>query len=96
MHEIGNDFHRTVASEVWFRNSFPRVSGRSKPNEDPPLTTVFDGKSRFQIARALRHVNAQLAAALLAEPTLEWTSDLKALLIKLKGIEPAGADSARE
>jgi hypothetical protein len=44
----------------------------------------------------LRNINAQLAAALLAEPSLEWTSDLKALLIKLKGTEPAGAGSAEE
>ncbi len=93
---IPDDFQRAVAKEAWFRDRHPRVSGNSKDDGDPPLTTVFPANSRFQIGRALRCVNAQLAAELLAEPSLEWTDDLRCLLDRLKNLGPAVASAPEE
>lgn len=93
---IQDDFQRAVAKEAWFRDRHPKVSGNSKDDGDPPLTSVFPGSSRFQIARALRYVNAQLAAELLAEPSLEWTDDLRCLLDRLKNFGPVAASAPEE
>lgn len=93
---IQDDFQRAVAEEAWFRDRHPKVSGNAKDDGDPPLTSVFPGSSRFQIGRALRYVNAQLAAELLAEPSLEWTDDLRCLLDRLKNLGPAAASAPEE
>lgn len=82
--DLQDPFHRRLAEEAWFRNRAPQISGNSKENDGPPLTSVFEGKSRFQIGRALRYVNAQLSAALLAAPSVELTADVRDLLYDLK------------
>jgi DNA-directed RNA polymerase specialized sigma24 family protein len=82
--EIEDEFVRAVAQEAWFKKERPNISGRSKPGEDPPLTTIFPGNDRFKITRALRHADSQLAAALLAETGLVWSRDIRALLERLK------------
>jgi len=77
-------FHRDLAEEAWFRNRAPRISGNGGTSEEHPLTAVFEGKSRHAIGRALRYINAQLAAALLVAPSLELGADARALLMTLK------------
>ena len=96
--EIQDEFVREVASATWFNSKRPKVSGRQKRNLETPLTIAFANKSRFQIKRALRHADAQLAAALLAEPGVEWANDLQALLKKLKAnsSDPVGLAQERK
>jgi hypothetical protein len=82
-----DQFHKDLANESWFRNRSPQISGNSKDDDAPCLVTMFKGKSRFQIGRALRQINAQFAAALLAAPSLELTADVRKLLQRLKSEE---------
>lgn len=83
--EIKDAFVRAVANQAWFKNARPNVSGQ-KTDEDSeaPLTALFEGKSRFQIIRALRQADAQLAAALLSDPDLELSADWENLLKAIK------------
>lgn len=94
--EIPDEFIRSVARQAWFQKKRPKLSGRKQANDgNPSLTTTFVGKSRFQIMRALRHADAQLAAALLSDRNLELTVDLQALLNRLKG-KSTGSSSGRK
>jgi hypothetical protein len=77
-------FHRNLAEEAWFRDRPPLISGNGDDCDERPLTAVFKDKSRFKIARTLRYVNAQLAAALLVSPSLDLSADARTLLVKLK------------
>lgn len=84
--QIDDAFIRAVACASWFANERPSVSGSRETAEgEQPLTTRFKNKSRHQITRALRHADAQLAAALLAADDLVLTSGIKALLERLGG-----------
>jgi len=83
--EIDDEFVQAIAKVTWFSNERrPKVSGSGGSNKVPALTTQFPKKSRFQIHRAIRQANGQLAAALLADPSLEWTPGLQAMLEKLR------------
>jgi hypothetical protein len=83
--EIKDEFVRAVASQAWFKNARPNVSGsKAQEGSDAPLTTLFVGKSRFQIIRALRRADAQLAAALVSDPALHLSDDWEVLLKVLK------------
>jgi len=83
--EIKDEFVRAVANEAWFKNARPNVSGqKTYENSTEPLTARFVGKSRFQIIRALRQADAQLAAALLSHPDLQLSDDWEDLLKTLK------------
>ncbi|MBZ5505821.1 MAG: hypothetical protein LAO78_10070 [Acidobacteriia bacterium] len=83
--EIKDKFVRAVASQAWFKNARPNVSGqKADEDSDTPLTTLFVGKSRFQIIRALRQADAQLAAALVSDPDLQLSDDWEASLKKLR------------
>lgn len=77
---IEDPFEREVAQAVWSSGQRPKTSGASAPDRDPPLTERFPGKSRHQINHILRRVDSRLAAALLAEPRLEWPDDTVAFL----------------
>ncbi len=79
---IPDAFIRQVARIAWFNNERPKVSGTSTP-EANSLMSAIPGKSRFQILRALRHADAQLAAALLADAALDLTPEVVALIRKL-------------
>lgn len=84
--EIPDDFLRELALVAWFSGERPAVSGRRlTPDGAAPLTTQFKNKSRHQITRALRHLDAQLAAALLSAEDITWTPGLRALLECLRG-----------
>jgi len=85
---LPDEFVRQVAQAVWFRNLRPKVSGNGN-GEQESLTSLFPHKSRFQLMRALRQADAQLAAALLTDPTMDISPDIQALLHKL------GANSTR-
>lgn len=84
---IPDEFVREVASRAWFSDVPVKLSGTPKP-ETLILTEVFTGKSRHQIQRALRQAKTQLAAALLAEEDVEWSSEIQALLEFEKGGAP--------
>lgn len=95
--EIPDEFIRAVALEAWFRNKHAKISGSNEvPDEERPLGAVFEGKSRFQIMRALGHANALFAAALLTDPNLELTPDLQALLMKVNAKPIGSARAAKE
>jgi hypothetical protein len=84
--EIPDDFLRELALAAWFGGARPAVSGRRRASHGTEsLTTRFKDKSRHQITRALRHLDAQLAAALLSAEDLTWTPGLRALLEGLRG-----------
>lgn len=85
---IPDDFVRQLARTVWFRNLRPKVSGNGS-GEQESLTSLYPEKSRFQLMRALREADAQLAAALLTDPAMDFSPDIQALLHRL------GANSAR-
>jgi hypothetical protein len=78
---IPNEFIRQVARETWFKNQRPKVSGNGR-TERKPLTSLFPGKSRDQINRALRQADAQLAAALLTDRTITLSAETEAWLRK--------------
>ncbi|MFN0124570.1 MAG: hypothetical protein ACKV2V_29060 [Blastocatellia bacterium] len=61
---------KTVAMDQFGTDPSPISAGRS-PGGKAPLTELT-GASRFQISRALRNARARLAAALLADPELEF------------------------
>jgi hypothetical protein len=95
--QIPDEFVRSVAREAWFQTNRPRLSGRKKAADgNPSLTATFVGKSRFQIMRALRQADAQLAAALLSDRNLELTVDLQALLSRLKDKSTGSARARKE
>lgn len=95
--EIPDEFIRAVASEAWLKPERPRLSGRKTPESQSPLTEIFAGKSRFQIMRALRHADAQLAAALLTETKLLLSPDIRAFLTtKLKVRSQSSTRAAKE
>jgi hypothetical protein len=82
--EIPDEFLRQLAFAAWFSTERPTMSGRRlTPAGTPSLTTIFKDKSRHQITRALRHLDAQLAAALLSATDVTWTPGLRALLERL-------------
>jgi hypothetical protein len=87
--DIPDDFLRQLAYAAWSHGRRPAVSGRGDHPDGPdgkvPLTTTFKDKSRHQITRALRQLDARLAAALLAATDLTWTPDMRALLERLRG-----------
>jgi len=91
---ISDEFVRAVAREAWFRDERPNISGRSQDRVS--LTSLFSGKSRFQIMRALRHADAQLVAALLMDPDLELSPDVSAFLRKMSARPTRLSDSAKE
>lgn len=93
--EIPDEFVRAVASRAWFAPKRPKVSGQSKATEPDalPLTAVFPGKSRFQVTRALRQADSQLAAALIAAPDLEWEGGLDSLLRRLRDGHQGAAET---
>jgi hypothetical protein len=83
--EIPNPFIRDVAREAWFESRRPKTSGSARARDGSrSLASRFPGKTRDQINRALRHADAQLAAALMADSKLELGPDLHSLLEKLK------------
>jgi hypothetical protein len=84
---IPDEFVREVASRAWFSDVPVKLSGTPKPGT-LILTEVFTGKSRHQIQRALRQAKTQLAAALLADKDVEWSSEIQALLEFEKGGAP--------
>jgi hypothetical protein len=73
-------FVQEVARAALGSSRRPKTSGTDAVDRDPPLTARFPGRSRHQINRALRHVDSRLAAALLAEPSLDWSNDIVAFL----------------
>jgi DNA-directed RNA polymerase specialized sigma24 family protein len=84
--EIPDDFLRQLALAAWFNTARPAVSGHKRsPDGTASLASLFKDKSRHQITRALRHLDAQLAAALLAADDVSWTPGVRALLERLKG-----------
>jgi hypothetical protein len=85
---IPDEFVKQVAREAWFMNSRPKVSGKIADG-DRPLTSLFPGKKRHQIMRALRRADAQLVAALHADPTLDLGRDIETWL------QQQGANSTR-
>jgi hypothetical protein len=93
LESIPGEFIRGVAREAWFKNSRPKLSGiGDSDNGEASLTSLFPGKNRFQIMRALRHANAQLAAALLADRNLDLGPNVDALLRRLTA-DPTGRSS---
>ena len=80
---IQDRFVQAVAEATWFNTERPRVSGRW--DKGATLVARFPDKSRYQLMRALRHADSQLAAALLVDPDIEWTNDLRGLLKALAG-----------
>jgi hypothetical protein len=70
---------REIAHATWFASERPKTSGVGT-DEKPTLQRLFPEKSRDQINRALRKADSSLAAALLAQPDLSWTDDLRAIL----------------
>src|SRR5262249_49338449 len=84
--QIPDEFLRELAFAAWFSAERPAVSGRQFTADGrASLKTMFKHKSRHQITRALRHLDAQLAAALLSAPDVTWTPGLRALLERLRG-----------
>lgn len=77
---LQDPFVQEVARAAWGSGQRPKTSGAEVADRDPPLTARFPGRSRHQINRALRYVDSRLAAALLAEPCLEWSDDNVAFL----------------
>jgi DNA-directed RNA polymerase specialized sigma24 family protein len=95
--ELPNEFVRAVALAIWFQDERPKQSGVADSLVgDVPLTTLFPGKSRFQIMRAQRSADGQLAAALLAEPNLDLERDWHSVLEILKANAPRQPRRARE
>lgn len=92
--EIPDRFVRSVAEATWFNAERPRVSGRW--DKGASLTSRFPRKSRYQLMRALDHADAQLAAALRAEPDIEWTADLQSLLRRLAGDAATGGSRRKK
>jgi DNA-directed RNA polymerase specialized sigma24 family protein len=80
LEEIPDRFVRAVAGAAWLGNERPRVSGTTAKKDNLSLTEHFPGKSRFQITRALRQADSQLAAALLTELDVELNQEVRALL----------------
>lgn len=82
---IPDEFVRAVAQAAWFENERPQVTATGVAEDGAvPLAAVFAGKSRYQIMRALRLADAQLAATLLADQTLDLGVDVEALLTTLR------------
>ena len=83
--QIPDPFVRELARATWLAGKRPKVSGTTgTPREQSALTDLFPTKSRDQINRALRQADAQLAAALLADPILRLNRDAKAWLEKIR------------
>lgn len=76
---IPDEFVREVANRAWFENMRPKISGKAK-GDSVPLTELFPGKTRYQIQRALRQADAQLAAALLSHEEIDWSGEEQAFL----------------
>jgi DNA-directed RNA polymerase specialized sigma24 family protein len=95
--ELPNDFMRAVASRAWFRDERPKQSGKaSQKAGSEPMTSMFPDKSRFQIRRAERYADSQLAAALLADPLLEAGPDWHPVLEELRVQAPQPPRRAKE
>ncbi len=75
---IRDKFVQAVAEATWFNTERPKVSGFW--DKGATLMAQFPGNSRDRLIRALRHADAQLAAALLTEPDIEWNGPLRSLL----------------
>ena len=84
---IPDEFVREVASRAWFSDVPVKLSGTPNPGT-LTLTEIFTGKTRHQIHRALRQAKTQLAAALLSDKDVEWSSEIQALLEFEKGGAP--------
>lgn len=94
--EIPDEFVRSVAQRAWFNKQHPAVSGAGTANGEASLSSLFPGKSRFQIMRALRHAKAQLAAALIQDRYLDLGPDIDALLLRLSGKTTEASSAAKE
>lgn len=93
--KMPDGFVRDVATRAWFDDKRPKISGTAK-GDAMPLTELFPGKSRHQIQRALRHADAQLAAALLAHGEIDWSREERAFLEeRIQGV-PSGAIGTEE
>ncbi len=90
---IQDKFVQAVAEAAWFNTERPRVSGLW--DKGATLMARFPGNSRYRLMRALRHADAQLAAALLTEPDIEWTGSLQSFLQKRAG-DPAAPATRRK
>lgn len=88
--EIPDEFVSAVAAKAWFQDERPKHSGLKGLSASGSLTSLFPEKSRFQIMRAARYADAQLAGALLDEPMLvldrEWQGELEELRAKAPGL----------
>jgi len=95
--QIPDAFVRDLASAAWLAGKRPKVSRTiATPREELALTDVFPQKSRYQIIRALRHADAQLAAALLAQPGLRLNRDANRCLEKIKADGKSRARGSKE
>jgi hypothetical protein len=93
---IPNSFIRDVAREAWFESQRATTSGGTRSSDGSrSLMSRFPDKSRYQILRALRNADAQLAAALLADPDLELSADLHSLLKEIKARTSTSARPAK-
>lgn len=91
--QIPDEFIRDLGKATWLARRRPKVSRAAGTiRETLALTDMFPTKSRDQINRALRQIDAQLAAALLADPTLRLNHDAQRWLEKIRA---AGKHPAR-
>jgi hypothetical protein len=84
MASLDDPLARQVAQALW-SGGRPKVSGRGTGGGGPSLMQQFAGQSRDQLHRLIRRIEAALAAALLADESLQWSKEQVALLRKRKG-----------
>ena len=94
--EFKDDFTRSLARAAWFENERPKQSGKGSADGRVSLTELFPEKSRDKIIRTLKYADAQLAAALLAEPLLELEPVSRRALGELAKAAPQGATRRKE
>lgn len=70
-----------LASLAWLTDQRPDVDGAES------LASFFPEKSPSQIRRAVKHIDRQLARALLSAPDLHWSKDMQLWLGRLSGKE---------
>jgi hypothetical protein len=85
MASLDDPLARQVAQALW-SGERPKTSGSGTAAAGPSLMQQFPGKSRDQLNRLIQRLDSTLAAALLADKTLEWPPEEEmALLRKCKG-----------
>jgi len=95
--QIPDKYICELATAAWLRGKRPKISRiAAAPGEEFALTDLFPGKSRHKLTRDLRKADAQLAAALLADPALRLNPDAVAWLEQIKAARKSTARRPKE